>query len=262
MPRRIEFVRDPNYWARDMGVAKGQNNFDRVVYRYYQDNAIAMEAFKAGEFDFLMEYSARRWARQHQGPKWSDGRIVKEEFPNGFGHGLPVVRPQHAPAGAVRLARAQGDQPRVRLRGDQRLQAVQADQQRVLEHAVRDDRHARPGRACPSGAVPQRAAARGVRPRVGAPAQRHVAERAAREPEAGPRAARVGGLEGRRRRHRAQREGRAARVRVPRDGRRAWARRGRVRAQPGQDRHRPQVAPRRLLALPQADGDVRLRHGR
>ncbi len=88
MPRRIEFVRDPNYWARDLGVSKGQYNFDRVVYRYYQDNAISLEAFKAGEFDFLMEYSAKRWARQHSGPKWADGRIVKEEFPTGFGMGL------------------------------------------------------------------------------------------------------------------------------------------------------------------------------
>jgi peptide/nickel transport system substrate-binding protein/microcin C transport system substrate-binding protein len=87
-PRRIEFVRDPDYWARDLGVSKGQYNFDRVVYRYYQDNAIAIEAFKAGEFDFLMEYSARRWARQHSGPKWDDKRIVKEEFPTGFGMGL------------------------------------------------------------------------------------------------------------------------------------------------------------------------------
>jgi peptide/nickel transport system substrate-binding protein/microcin C transport system substrate-binding protein len=87
-PRRIEFVRDPNYWARDLGVSKGQYNFDRVIYRYYQDNAISIEAFKAGEFDFLMEYSARRWARQHSGPKWDDGRIIKEEFPTGFGMGL------------------------------------------------------------------------------------------------------------------------------------------------------------------------------
>ena len=87
-PRRIEFQRDPNYWARDLGVCRGQYNFDRIVYRYYQDNAIAMEAFKAGEFDFLMEYSARRWARLHAGAKWDDKRIVKEEFPSGFGQGL------------------------------------------------------------------------------------------------------------------------------------------------------------------------------
>jgi peptide/nickel transport system substrate-binding protein/microcin C transport system substrate-binding protein len=87
-PRRIDFQRDPNYWARDLGVSRGQFNFDRIVYRFYQDNAIAMEAFKAGEFDFLMEYSARRWARLHSGSKWDDKRIIKEEFPSGFGQGL------------------------------------------------------------------------------------------------------------------------------------------------------------------------------
>ena len=126
LPRRIEFVRDPNYWARDLGVSKGQYNFDRIVYRYYQDNAIAIEAFKAGEFDFLMEYSARRWARQHAGPKWDDGRIVKEEFPTGLRHGLAVVLLQPPPPAVPGSPRARGARARLRLRGDQRLQAVQA----------------------------------------------------------------------------------------------------------------------------------------
>jgi peptide/nickel transport system substrate-binding protein/microcin C transport system substrate-binding protein len=35
-----------------------------------------------------MEYAARRWARQHQGPKWDDKRIIKQDFPNGFGSGF------------------------------------------------------------------------------------------------------------------------------------------------------------------------------
>jgi peptide/nickel transport system substrate-binding protein/microcin C transport system substrate-binding protein len=86
--RRLELVRDRNYWGRDLGVRRGQFNFDRVVYRYYQDLAISLEAFKAGEFDLLQEYSARRWVRQHAGPKWRDGRIIKETFANGFGAGL------------------------------------------------------------------------------------------------------------------------------------------------------------------------------
>jgi len=86
--RRLEFVRNRDYWARELGVRRGQFNFDRVVYRYYQDRAITMEAFKAGEFDVVEEYSARQWARQHDGPKWRDGRIVKTEFANGFGAGL------------------------------------------------------------------------------------------------------------------------------------------------------------------------------
>lgn len=86
--RRIDFARRPDYWGRDLGLTRGQYNFDRVVYRYYQDNAVSMEAFKAGEFDLLQEYSARRWVRQHSGPKWKDGRIIKQSFPNGFGAGL------------------------------------------------------------------------------------------------------------------------------------------------------------------------------
>jgi microcin C transport system substrate-binding protein len=79
--RRIEFKRRPDYWARDLPVRRGFFNFDRVVYRYYQDEDISTEAFKAGEFDILRTYSARIFARQHRGPKWDDGRIVKARLP-------------------------------------------------------------------------------------------------------------------------------------------------------------------------------------
>jgi peptide/nickel transport system substrate-binding protein/microcin C transport system substrate-binding protein len=75
--RRIEFKRRPDYWARDLPVRRGFFNFDRVVYRYYQDEDVSTEAFKAGEFDILRAYIARVFARQHRGPKWTDGRIVK-----------------------------------------------------------------------------------------------------------------------------------------------------------------------------------------
>ena len=83
--RRIEFVRDPNYWARDLPVRRGWFNFDRVLYRYYKDDTVATEAFKAGEYDLVRVYGARTWNRQHKGPKWDDGRIRKELFETGFG---------------------------------------------------------------------------------------------------------------------------------------------------------------------------------
>jgi peptide/nickel transport system substrate-binding protein/microcin C transport system substrate-binding protein len=86
--RRIEFVRDPNYWAKDLGVRRGLFNFERVVYRYYRDAAVAREAFKAGEFDIYKEYGARSWVRQHKGPKWDDGRILKDMFETQVGQGL------------------------------------------------------------------------------------------------------------------------------------------------------------------------------
>ena len=86
--RRLELERRPDYWARDLGVRRGFFNFDRVVYRYYQDRAVSMEAFKAGEFDLNLEYSASRWDRVHAGPKWRDGRIKKELFQHTKGAGL------------------------------------------------------------------------------------------------------------------------------------------------------------------------------
>jgi len=86
--RRLEFKRNPDYWARDLGVRRGMFNWDRVVYRYYSDQAVAREAFKAGEFDIFKEYSGRSWVRQHKGVKWDDGRIKKDLFETSVGQGL------------------------------------------------------------------------------------------------------------------------------------------------------------------------------
>jgi len=101
MPRRIEFRRNPDYWGRDLAVRRGHFNFERVVYRNYQDNAVAREAFKAGEFDIFKEYGGRSWARLHKGVKWDDGRIVKKAFVTATGQGLQsyqinLRRPQFA----------------------------------------------------------------------------------------------------------------------------------------------------------------------
>ena len=86
--RRIEFKLNPAYWARDLPVRRGFFNFGSVVYRFYQDEAVATEAFKAGEYDLTRVYGASIWMRQHKGPKWDDGRIVKQAFPVGTGQGL------------------------------------------------------------------------------------------------------------------------------------------------------------------------------
>jgi microcin C transport system substrate-binding protein len=80
MPRRIEFRLNPQYWGKDLPVRRGHFNFERVVYRNYTDNLIALEAFKAGEFDLIKEYRSRTWVRQHAGVKWDDRRILKVDM--------------------------------------------------------------------------------------------------------------------------------------------------------------------------------------
>jgi microcin C transport system substrate-binding protein len=91
LPGRIEFKLNPDYWARDLPVRRGHFNFDRVRYRMYNDEAVAREAFKAGEFDLFKEYRASAWVRQHQGAKWRDGRIVKAPLKTANGQGLQSI---------------------------------------------------------------------------------------------------------------------------------------------------------------------------
>ncbi len=86
MPRRIEFRLNPRYWGKDLAVRRGHFNFERVVYRNYTDNLIALEAFKAGEFDLIKEYRSRTWVRQHAGVKWDDQRILKADLPTRIGY--------------------------------------------------------------------------------------------------------------------------------------------------------------------------------
>ena len=86
MPRRIEFRINPDYWGKRLAVRRGHFNFNRVVYRMYTDDAVAREAFKAGEFDLMKEYRSRSWVRQHAGVKWDDKRIVKAPMPLRYGY--------------------------------------------------------------------------------------------------------------------------------------------------------------------------------
>jgi len=76
----IAYRRDPNYWARDLNVRRGMFNFDRVVYKYFKDETARLEGFKAGEFDWVAENSAKNWARGHVGRHYDSGEIVKQQF--------------------------------------------------------------------------------------------------------------------------------------------------------------------------------------
>ena len=82
MGRDITYVRDPDYWGRDLPVRRGQYNFDRVTYRIYLDETSQFEGLKAGEFDFKREFISRNWARQYQGKQFDSGELKKRAFPN------------------------------------------------------------------------------------------------------------------------------------------------------------------------------------
>jgi microcin C transport system substrate-binding protein len=80
--RDVSYRRDPDWWAADLNVRRGHFNFDRISYRLYQDSTAQLEAFKAGEFDYIQAFIAREWARAYRGGPFERGLLVKEELPN------------------------------------------------------------------------------------------------------------------------------------------------------------------------------------
>lgn len=86
--RSITYRRNPQYWGSDIPARKGMYNFGRIVYRFYKDDVARLEAFKAGEFDVVVEYSAKNWARNYKGPKFRSGEIVKRELPHANAAGM------------------------------------------------------------------------------------------------------------------------------------------------------------------------------
>lgn len=86
--RSITYKRVDDYWAKDLPVNKGQYNFDRIRYDMYRDENIALEALKAGEFDFHREYIARNWATAYNTPAIRSGKLIKREIPDHTPQGM------------------------------------------------------------------------------------------------------------------------------------------------------------------------------
>ena len=91
----ITYRRVADYWGADLPVDKGRYNVDTIRYDYYRDATIALEAFKAGQYDVRQENSSKDWATGYDCPALRAGLIKKEQIPNelpsgmqGFGYNL------------------------------------------------------------------------------------------------------------------------------------------------------------------------------
>lgn len=80
--RTITLKRVPDYWGAKLPINVGQDNWDRMRYEYYRDQGVALEAFKAGSYDFHLENTAKVWATQFDIAPVRDGRMIKVELPN------------------------------------------------------------------------------------------------------------------------------------------------------------------------------------
>jgi len=107
---RVVYHRDPDYWARDLAINAGRNNFETIVYQWFRDANVALQAFKAGDLDIRFEDDAARWANGYEGPALVDGRIIMEEIAHGRPSGLEGIawNERRAPFGDIRVREALG----------------------------------------------------------------------------------------------------------------------------------------------------------
>ncbi len=82
-PRTITFCKDPDYWAQDLPVNVGKNNFECFAYEYFADETVGLEAFAAGEYTMRVEYRAASWATGYDFPAVQNGWVKQILLPDG-----------------------------------------------------------------------------------------------------------------------------------------------------------------------------------
>jgi microcin C transport system substrate-binding protein len=80
--RSFVYRRVTDYWAGDLPVNRGRFNFDSIRFDFYRDRNVAMEAFKAGQYDFREEFTSKMWATAYDFPAVADGLVVREALPD------------------------------------------------------------------------------------------------------------------------------------------------------------------------------------
>jgi microcin C transport system substrate-binding protein len=76
--RYVELERVRDWWGAALPINVGQNNYDNIRFDYYRDETVALEAFKAGRYDFRRENSSLTWATGYDFPAQKDGRVKTE----------------------------------------------------------------------------------------------------------------------------------------------------------------------------------------
>jgi peptide/nickel transport system substrate-binding protein len=89
--RSIAYRRNPDWWARDLPIARGRFNFDEIRIEFFRDATTMFEAFKAGEIDVRIEDDPGRWVEGYNFAAASDGRVVKRELATQLPSGMSAL---------------------------------------------------------------------------------------------------------------------------------------------------------------------------
>ena len=76
--RSVTYERVPDHWGAHLPLNAGRYNFGTIVYDYYRDRTVLVEALKAGEYDLHEEFTSKVWATQYDIPAVEEGWLVKD----------------------------------------------------------------------------------------------------------------------------------------------------------------------------------------
>jgi microcin C transport system substrate-binding protein len=104
--RFIAFERVADYWAKNLPVTVGLNNFDEIRYEYFRDREAGYQAFTSGAYTIREEFTSRVWKTRYDFPALREGKVVREE--------LPDETPSGAQGWFINMRREKFADPRVR----------------------------------------------------------------------------------------------------------------------------------------------------
>lgn len=78
--KKIVYERVKDYWAKNKLTNTGHHNFDKITYKYFRDDMVALEAFKAGEIDFRKETDIGKWKNNYNFSAVENHEVKIEEI--------------------------------------------------------------------------------------------------------------------------------------------------------------------------------------
>lgn len=78
--KRIILTRNPDWWGFKDPKYKGTYNFDKIIFRFSNDENIKLEMLKKGDLDY-MDLRPEAFAKRTSGPEWGK-KVFKEKVEN------------------------------------------------------------------------------------------------------------------------------------------------------------------------------------
>jgi microcin C transport system substrate-binding protein len=78
----ISYELRDDYWAKDLPVNIGQNNFGEIKLLYFRDRTAELEALKAGVLDLREEFTSKHWSTEYELNSVKEGRLIKTQLPD------------------------------------------------------------------------------------------------------------------------------------------------------------------------------------